>query len=78
MPIDCGVFPDQSVVDVYQSSELFRILRDTDLLEGKCGVCEYRNICGGSRARAYAMTGNPFAEEPDCIYTPVALQEDKT
>ena len=78
MPIVCGVFPFQSVVNVYQRSPLFRSLRDTDRLEGKCGVCEYRNICGGSRARAYALSGNPFAQEPDCTYTPVAMQEDKS
>ena len=45
-------------------------LRDTDKLEGKCGVCEYRPICGGSRARAYAGTGNYLASDPSCSYVP--------
>ena len=45
-------------------------LRDTSKLEGKCGACEYKEICGGSRARAYAVTGNPLAQEPCCIYQP--------
>jgi radical SAM protein len=69
MPIECGRFPFDSVVRVYQQSKLFRSLRDADALEGKCGPCEYRNVCGGSRARAFAVTGNPLAEEPDCAYT---------
>lgn len=70
MPIVCGVFPTNHVVRVYQNSPIFRGLRDPDRLEGKCKVCEFRSICGGSRARAYAVTGNPFAEEPDCSYRP--------
>ena len=45
-------------------------MRDTSKLEGKCGACEYKEICGGSRARAYAITGDPLAQEPCCIYQP--------
>lgn len=70
MPVRCGTFPDDHVVSVYQRSPLFRQLRDASNLEGKCGDCEFRNLCGGSRARSYAATGNPFAEEPDCVYQP--------
>jgi radical SAM protein with 4Fe4S-binding SPASM domain len=70
LPVVCGVFPLQSVVQVYQDSGIFRSLRDADRLEGKCGECDYRQICGGSRARAYAVNGNMFAEEPDCLYLP--------
>jgi MoaA/NifB/PqqE/SkfB family radical SAM enzyme len=70
MPIVCGVFPLQHVVHVYQASPIFRGLRDPNRLEGKCGQCAFRKLCGGSRARAYALTGNPFAEEPDCAYLP--------
>ena len=73
MPITCGVFPQQHVVQVYQDSPIFRGLRDADRLEGKCRACEFRNICGGSRARAYAVTGNPYAEEPDCAYLPTSM-----
>ena len=72
LPITCGVFPFQSVVSVYQDSPIFRSLRDAERLEGKCGRCEFRNLCGGSRARAYGVTGNLFAEEPDCSYMPPA------
>lgn len=70
LPIAAGVFPRDSVVATYQESALFRALRDPDLLQGKCGACEFRTICGGSRARAYAMCGDPLAAEPDCAYTP--------
>jgi AdoMet-dependent heme synthase len=70
LPIRCGRFPQNSLVDVYRDSETFRRLRDADQLQGKCGRCEFRNVCGGSRARAYALTGNAMAEEPDCAYVP--------
>jgi radical SAM protein with 4Fe4S-binding SPASM domain len=73
LPIACGVYPLEHVVQVYQDSPIFLALRDADRLEGKCQVCEFRNICGGSRARAYAMTGNLFAQEPDCSYVPAAM-----
>ena len=70
MPITCGQFPVSSLLDIYQNSPLLTALRDSSNLEGKCHRCEFRNICGGSRARAFAVTGNPFAEEPDCLYEP--------
>ncbi len=70
LPIHCGEFPRQSVVDVYQNSPTFKMLRDADQLQGKCGVCEFRNVCGGSRARAFAVSGSPMAAEPDCSYIP--------
>lgn len=75
LPVVCGMFPLQSVVQVYQESPIFKSLRDSDRLEGKCGECEFRNVCGGSRARAYAVTGNMFAEEPDCSYQPKGQSE---
>lgn len=75
MPIECGRFPRDSVVDVYQHSAMMRQLREPDQLHGKCGVCEFRDICGGSRARAYAVTRDPLASEPDCNYIPRALRE---
>lgn len=54
----------------YRHAPLFLALRDKERLEGRCGRCEYRSLCGGSRARAWAMTGNPFAEDPTCAYEP--------
>jgi radical SAM protein len=79
LPLCCGRFPADSVVDVYQNHATFRALRDPSRFGGKCGVCEYRDECGGSRARAYAVTGDPLAEEPDCVYiptSPLPLVED--
>ncbi len=71
LPILCGQFPFDSIVRVYQQSKLFQTLRDADRLQGKCGACEFKQICGGSRARAYGASGDPLAEEPDCAYQPV-------
>lgn len=73
LPIHCGAFPNQNIVDIYQNSPTFKMLRDSDRLQGKCGVCEFRNVCGGSRARAFGVTGNFMAEEPDCNYLPPAF-----
>lgn len=70
LPIEAGRFPRDSIVEIYQNSPLFRQLRDPDGFGGKCGCCEFRQICGGSRARAYAVTGDYLAAEPDCIYQP--------
>jgi len=70
LPLLCGRFPESSVVDVYQNHETFRALRDPDGFKGRCGVCEYRHVCGGSRARAYAVTGDALETEPDCVYKP--------
>jgi radical SAM protein with 4Fe4S-binding SPASM domain len=58
------------LLDVYRNDPMFRQLRDPALLRGKCGRCEYKAICGGSRARAYAMSGDYLAEEPLCNYQP--------
>ncbi|HVP54593.1 MAG TPA: TIGR04053 family radical SAM/SPASM domain-containing protein [Candidatus Eisenbacteria bacterium] len=79
LPLSGGNVRRQSLADIYRNSPLFRSLRDSKKLEGKCGVCEYREICGGSRARSYATTGNLFAEEPCCIYEPtgVAAKSEK-
>ena len=70
LPLQCGRFPDDSVVDTYQNHPTFRSLRDPARFKGKCGVCEYRDVCGGSRSRAYAVFGDPLASEPDCVYSP--------
>jgi radical SAM protein len=70
LPLCCGRFPENSVVEVYQNHSTFRALRDVDHFKGKCGVCEYRQACGGSRARAYAVTGDFLESDPDCAYLP--------
>ena len=70
LPLSAGNIRQQELSGLYRESALFRSLRDTSKLEGKCGACEFKEICGGSRARAFALTGNPNAEEPCCSYSP--------
>lgn len=70
LPLLCGRYPENSVVDAYQNHPTFRALRDPEGFNGKCAVCKYREPCGGSRARAYAVYGDPLASEPDCFYEP--------
>jgi AdoMet-dependent heme synthase len=70
LPLTGGNVLEESLTDVYRNSELFKTLRDTAQREGKCGICEYQKICGGSRSRAYALTGNYLAEDPRCTYQP--------
>jgi radical SAM protein len=70
LPLSAGSIRDRSLQNIYRESSLFLALRDTSKLEGKCGACEFKEICGGSRARAFALTGNPHGEEPCCSYIP--------
>ena len=72
MPLSAGNVKCDDIVEVYRESALFKSLRDRDQLKGKCGVCEYRKICGGSRARAYALTGDYLESDPACAYFPAA------
>ena len=68
LPIVCGRFPHDSVIDVYQNHPLFKALHNPDNYKGICGRCGYRFVCGGSRSRAFALTGDPLAAEPDCVF----------
>ena len=77
LPVSAGNVRKDSLSDLYRNSPLFTALRDTANLEGKCGRCEFREICGGSRARAYAMTGDMFAEEPCCVYEPKRMEKEE-
>ncbi|MEO8799382.1 MAG: TIGR04053 family radical SAM/SPASM domain-containing protein, partial [Polyangiaceae bacterium] len=70
LPVSAGNVKIENVGRLYRESPLFRSLRDADSLGGKCGVCPFRRVCGGSRARAYAETGVPNAEDPGCSYVP--------
>jgi AdoMet-dependent heme synthase len=70
LPLAAGNVRRHDVVDVYRTSPIFRALRDRSRLKGKCGVCEYRAVCGGSRARAYAVTGDMLEAEPYCAHVP--------
>lgn len=74
LPVIAGDLKKQAFADIWRDAEVFRELRKTDNLEGKCGCCEFRNVCMGCRARAYAATGNYLSEEPFCIYQPRAVQ----
>lgn len=75
LPVAAGNVRERSVVDIYRNSPIFQQLRNPDLYKGKCGVCPYRNVCGGSRARAYAITGDYLASEPYCTYIPPTFTE---
>ena len=66
-----GNIRSQSLPDIYRDSPVFRGVRDFTQLKGKCGLCEFKSICGGSRSRAYAITGDPMRSDPYCVYQPV-------
>jgi radical SAM protein len=76
LPLVRGNVRDHSLVEVYRDDPIFQQLRDPDSFTGKCGWCEFRHICGGSRSRAYAASGSPFASDPLCAYVPeLGVQE---
>lgn len=70
LPHSAGNVRTDRLIDVYRDDSFMRRLRDPDSFSGKCGYCEFRKICGGSRARAFTMTGDAFASEPTCAYVP--------
>jgi radical SAM protein with 4Fe4S-binding SPASM domain len=70
LPVSAGSVRKESLSDIYRNSPLLVALRDTRNLKGKCRECEFKEVCGGSRARAYALTGDMFAEESCCAYIP--------
>jgi len=78
LPLSAGNVRKDSLAEVYRTSPLFRRLRDPDTLTGRCGRCEYRRICGGSRSRALALTGDPFRTDPWCGYEPRDATKDST
>ncbi|MBK1825767.1 TIGR04053 family radical SAM/SPASM domain-containing protein [Haloferula rosea] len=73
LPFECGTVREHHPAWIYRNHPLFVSLRDSDALGGKCGRCEFRKICGGSRSRAYGMTGDAFAADPSCSYEPAML-----
>jgi len=70
LPLSAGNVRTADPVALYRDSGLFGLLRRVDLFGGRCGRCEYRHVCGGSRSRAWASTGDPLAEDPLCLYEP--------
>lgn len=74
LPLACGNVRDGGLARIYRDDALFRALRDPERLLGKCGACEFRRVCGGSRARAYATTGDALAADLSCAYVPRPLR----
>jgi radical SAM protein len=70
LPVNTGKLPEDTLSSIYRSNSLFVGLRDPSKLKGRCGRCEYREICGGSRSRAFAESGDPFGDDPACPYVP--------
>lgn len=75
LDVEAGNIRDKSFSEIWGNSTLFRDLRDLSNIKGKCGICEYKRVCGGCRARAYEATGDYLEAEPHCIYEPMALQK---
>jgi radical SAM protein with 4Fe4S-binding SPASM domain len=71
LPVEAGNIRRQRFAEIWEQSELFTELRNPDLLTGKCGLCHFKSLCSGCRARAYGMVGDYLAEEPFCVYNPV-------
>jgi heme b synthase len=77
LDVEAGNIRDRSFKQIWTESRLFRELRDLSNIKGKCGACEYKNICGGCRARAYESTGDYLEAEPYCVHQPAAFQESR-
>ena len=78
LPLEAGHVRRESFQDVWASAPLFNTLRDPDALGGACGVCEFKRVCSGCRARAYGMTNDYLGEEPFCTYTPRSLRNEES
>jgi heme b synthase len=77
-PMAAGNIREKSFREIWERSELFQDLRNFKAYKGRCGVCEYVNVCGGCRARAYAVTGDYMAEEPYCTYIPLKMRNQES
>lgn len=75
LPIKVGNIREQTLTKIYRNSPVLKELRNPDLYKGKCGICEYRYVCGGSRSRAYAVTGDYLESEPFCVYIPEGFRQ---
>lgn len=74
LPIKLGNVKENTIVDIYRNNETLVKLRDSGNFKGRCGACEYSDICGGSRSRAYSYFGDIFQEDPRCIYVPGSMK----
>lgn len=77
LPLHCGNVRDTPLPEIYSDSPVFRSLRDPLTWRGKCSVCEFASVCGGSRSTAYAITGDPLASDPTCSHVPAAWTPDE-
>lgn len=75
LPVVVGNVREKPLAEIYRGSPVLKELRNPDNYEGKCGVCEFRHVCGGSRSRAYAVTGDYLQSEPFCVYIPEAMRK---
>jgi radical SAM protein len=75
LPISLGNVRDDDIVQVYREHPVFRELRDPSKLKGRCGICEFREVCGGQRGRAYGVTGDYIETDPACAYQPVGFED---
>ncbi len=76
LPLKLGNVKEKSIVEIYQNNEILRKLRDPSNFKGRCGACEYGDICGGSRSRAYSYYGDIFQEDPRCSYIPSSMRKE--
>ena len=75
LPAAVGSVRDKAFPEIYREAQLLQELRNPDAFGGRCGHCEFRTVCGGSRSHAYATTGDPLAEDPSCLYQPIPGRE---
>lgn len=78
LPIVCGNIREKPLTEIYRESPVLKELRQPDNYKGKCGICEYNKVCGGSRSRTYALTGDYLESEPFCVYIPQVLRNKET
>jgi radical SAM protein with 4Fe4S-binding SPASM domain len=77
LDVAAGNIRNQTFGQIWHDSQLFRQLRDLRAIKGKCGICEYKSICGGCRARAYESTGDYMEAEPYCVHQPRNLKGER-
>lgn len=75
LPVSSGNIKTTPLPAIWRQSQIFQDLRNDSGLEGKCGCCEYKKVCMGCRARAYAETGDYMAEEPNCGFVPLRMRQ---
>lgn len=70
LPLDVGDVREVPLSAIYRSSPVLQRLRDVESYTGRCAICEYRHVCGGSRSRAFAASGDPYGDDPACAHVP--------